>query len=321
MKELNINILSKILGLKNPKKVSDGIMFSCPFARYKRPDGSRYHKNGTDRKPSFGISTDSPSLYNCFSCGCKGLLTSLPTNLSYASGKDYPEARDFILKNDIAEFDDYDSVMNRPQVMPALSEDIIKKLSDIPVKIALSLGLSDKIINNFELRYYQKDERIIMPIRDNFGRLVSLKGRYVGSDKYILEKYKFLTYKGKEIKKLGGVWLGMDKPLIKDKPIIITESESDSWHLFNTDLVNNIWCSMGANVTDNQIFNLQQVYNPIVFFLDNDKAGINTTNKLINKLKNLTKLFKVTNYYGEKDISDLVKNGKIIRALNSIKEI
>lgn len=316
MNESNLLKLFKILGIKNVKRVDGSLMASCPFAKYKRPDGSKYHK-GTDRNPSFGVSLSSPSLYNCFGCAQNGLLSFLPTNLSFASGKDYNEARDFILRNDTVEFEEYDTVIKK-EIMPAINEEALKKLPLVSDKN--KLGLSKNVIDYFELKYYTKDERLIIPIRDNFGRLVAIKGRYIGSNEYRLNNDKFTFYKGNGVKR-NGIWYGMNQPLVKDKALIVGESESDHWALYSTGLVSNIWSSLGANVTEAQIFNLQQVTNPVILFFDNDKAGKDTTNKLIKKLKGLMPLYKVTNYYGEKDIRDLIKHKKINKALSSIKRI
>jgi DNA primase len=300
----------KSLNFKNIKKTSGGFMCSCPFA-------SHSHAKKKDLTPSFGVSIGSPSVYNCFSCHQKGYLSSLPSNLSFMLGKDYLEARDFILKNDTVEFQDYDSMDSKPEILPALNESVLKKLQKIPEKVKIDLGLDDKIIDYFELKYYNRDNRLIIPIRDNFGRLVAIKGRYVGSD---VKQQKFTFYKGNNVKK-NGTWLNMDKPLIKDKALLILESESDTFALHGTGLVHNIWCAMGVNTTKNQVFNLQQISNPIVFAFDGDKAGIDATNKLAKELKGLMPLYKISDYYGEKDIRDLVKTGKIKKALGSIVKI
>lgn len=307
MTEKNLLKLAKILELKKVKVISDNIVASCPFA-------SKTHKNGTDRNPSFGISIGSQSMFHCFGCGVSGSLATLPSSLSFKLGKDYVSARDFILRNDTIEFDEYDEA-DTITVLPALNENLLTKFSSIPQSVKADLNLKDETIAYFELKFYNKDSRLIIPIRDNFGRLVALKGRYVGSDK---NQQKFIFHRGNNIKK-SGAWLSIDKPLVKDKALILTESESDAWALHGTGLVNNIWCGLGACLTKTQVFKLQQVSNPVVIFFDNDKAGIEATNKLIKDLKGLMPVYKITNYYNEKDVADLVKTNKIRKALNSIK--
>lgn len=70
IKEKVLYLLS-LAGISNTKDTGDSIMISCPFSRWT-------HKNGSDRKPSFGIRYGNDiSIYNCFSCGESGRLPSL----------------------------------------------------------------------------------------------------------------------------------------------------------------------------------------------------------------------------------------------------
>lgn len=299
---------------KRIKKASGGYMASCPFS-------SKTHSKKRDYRPSFGISMSNPSVFNCFSCHRNSYLTSLPSMLEFELGGDFSEMRDFIIKNESYSFRDYDeSSKSRPYRLPALNEQVLETYTKVPEPVKKKLNLTDGIIYYFELCFDGKENRLIIPMRDSFRRLIAIKTRYTGTDKYTMDNYKFLFMTGKEIKK-SGHWYNMDKRFVNNKALCVTESESDLWSLYETGLVSNIWCSLGASITESQLYTISQISSPIVIMTDNDKEGEKALKKIAGAMDSLAPVYRITNYYGEKDVADLCHKKKIKRALNSIGRV
>jgi DNA primase len=299
----------EIAGIERIVDRGGWIMGSCPFAESR-------HSKGSDRRPSFGISVTSPSYYHCFACGSKGQLRTLPSSLTFEYGKNYSELQRFIATHENLikkDYEDYDVLIKKPSNLPSLLESTLDCFCEIPEQIFNIVKLNKLVATALELKWDSKRKNIVIPVRDEFRRLVCIRGRGVFSK-------SFYVYEGRKAKSFG-IWYGMQSNLQKDNYLVIVEGERDYWALYQSGVFGgNIWSAMGLPVTKSQLYQLKQVVNPILLFLDNDKAGVESTKILIKELWR-DSLYLVTNYYGKKDPQELVENGLLLKALKSIKKI
>jgi DNA primase len=307
--------LYDLLGSKNVVQRGEWIMGSCPFSKYE-------HSNGSDNRPSFGISISNPSFYHCFACGAKNPVSMLPTVLTFITGENYNKLREFITEHEVLEFKPFDEIVTisnkRIGVIP---ESILKAYTKVPIDILSKLYIDLKASEDYNLLYDNIKQCVVYPIYDGYGRLVGIRNRYVG-DKEVPSKYYSRTdlHPDGDDAKNFGIWYGMDK-FIPDKPLMLVEGERDVLLVKQTGLVANVWGSVSASLSKRQIRTIQDTtVTKIILFFDNDMAGKKATQKMWDSLKNLTRVYRITDYQGCKDPAELVETGLLKKALNSIKE-
>lgn len=300
----------EILGLEDIADRDRWVSARCPFAQWT-------HEDGISSRNSFGISVGSPSTFHCFSCQKSGMVTGIPTMLYMLTGNDWFKLREFIYERETVvtpEIEPY----GETQPLPAhVSE---RWMKDMFSELATYRGLSPEIIKEWGLRFDKNDNRVIIPIKDKFGRIISIKGRAINDFASTL-KYKLYTSINPKDPKKYGVWFGMHIPLIPDKGLTVVEGEMDCILLKSTGLVSNVWSSMGVGVSAEQIATLAAVQHPIVFFLDNDKAGRDLKDKLHSKLKGMSPHYEIFHYFGCKDAGEAVETNKIRAVLATVKRI
>lgn len=312
MKTSDIIKLGQMLGFQKMKPSGSWVMFSCPVALYR-------HEKRSDNRPSFGISSgDSLSYYHCFSCQIVGGIHTLLPLISFYTKKDYLEARNFIARCERMKkkYEDYDApLFFKLPKMKMLSEESLNGYKSIPIEIRKSLFLTEDLIRDLQLKWDPLSQRIVIPIWDEHGRLVSIKGRYCGNDKVAP---RFFVYAGDGAKR-SGIFYGMHEKLNPKEHLTLVESESSLWALKSVGLLHNLWCTMGASITKAQLYQLQQVPTSILAFFDNDEAGKGALDTLLKSLKRKD-IYYLANYYGCNDPRDLVREGKLKEALKSIEK-
>ncbi|HOA83824.1 MAG TPA: toprim domain-containing protein [Thermodesulfovibrio thiophilus] len=304
--------LAKLLNLRNVNANSEWVNSCCPFEH-------ELHSEGIDRTPSFGMSISNPSVFYCFGCQVKGLVVALPSLLSMITKKNLTEARKFVFLNEIYEPKTVES-LSIDVTLSYIDTEVLKSFAKVPKHIYEPLGFSKETVEKYNLLYDKPSQRLVFTIRDESGKLVGLRGRYLGRNEY---RPKYLTYtklkKGYIDPKSAGIWYLCDEKQTK-KFLFLVEGEKDALLLKQYTGVDVI-ASMGASITDKQLEKLKNVNKNIVLFFDNDKAGEIAKQKVIKSLNNNNRLYHVTNYYGCKDPAELCTNKSIFDALKSIKKI
>lgn len=297
-----IKQIFRILGNPNVQLHDRWVSGPCPFAE-------QYHEGGTDDRPSFGISVGERSNYNCFACGKKGTLSRLPTALFMSTGHLNDELRIFIFRNEslglsTAIEKTYERRVNEEPPERITEEDYEKKYQVIGWGYR---GLTEDFLHHENIRYCEKINRIIIPIRKRGGSIIGLKGRalFDSNLKYLLD-----TEGGFKDPKVYGTWYGEHWPTNPEGSLIIVEGEIDALLLRQEKPEANIRAAMGVGVTKRQIERLQEMTvefpKGTILFLDDDKAGRLLTNLLCEKLHNLTKVRKVKDYHGCNDPGEAV---------------
>lgn len=182
----------------------DNIQTNCPF-----------HKNGQERKPSFGINGEIDKCH-CFACGWSGTVEEMVSELfGYMDDGKFGK-RWLIKKFNSIEIETRPNIMegfnerkihNRTMsARPEITEEELDKYRYIHPYM-YERGLTDEIIERFGIGYDREREEITFPVRDIEGRCVFVAGRSTktkffrlpqGMDKPIYQGYQFTTGRYKE---------------------------------------------------------------------------------------------------------------------------
>lgn len=269
------------------KEGVDNIQTTCPF-----------HKGGQEKKPSFGINKTTGKAH-CFTCGWSGDLTTLISQLfgRYDGGK---FGKNWLLKR-------YNSIQVecRPNILetftgrentylqkesPSITEEELDKYRYIHPYM-YERGLTDEIIERFDIGYDRERKEITFPVRDIEGRCVFVARRSTQCKFFRLPK-------------------GLDKPVYqayrfnsgKYKTAYITESFLNCLTCWKYDKPAMAMIGTG-NKKQYEILNNLPVREYILAF-DPDDAGRKATERFKKNVKN--KIIKEIQYEEEgKDINDL----------------
>lgn len=167
--------------LREFKQSGHNIMTTCPF-----------HKDGQERKPSFGVSTKDGACH-CFTCGWAGSLDTMVSNV-FGYNDEGSFGRQWLSKNFLTV-----SIDNRKPIELHLSRGAHKEAKPKSFVTEQELdsyryihpymyqrGLTDEIINDFDVGYDSNTECITFPVYDINKNPVFIARRSV--------KYKFFNY-------------------------------------------------------------------------------------------------------------------------------
>lgn len=141
--------------------------------------------------------------------------------------------------------------------------------SHFPHKNFLDDGISIKTQKEFEVMFDCDTQRVVFPIYNTNGELISIKGRYVGKDKYIEKEYKYLyLYHFDKMIELYNLHRAL--PYIKKTgEVIVFESEKSCMKAHQYGFKNTV-AIMGSEMSPIQAFLLRQLEANIIFAFDND---------------------------------------------------
>ena len=257
----NIRLLSRMTDS------GDDIMVQCP-----------YHKEGQERRPSAGI-RKSDGMFHCLACG---ETHSLPEVISYCFGhhNDMLFGHKWLIKNFVS-VSSYDSRRDELELdlirspIERVAEKINKYIEEQELDryryvhpYMYERGLTDEIIEQFDVGYDKSTDSITFPVRDKNGDCMFVARRQVKTKVFDIPK-------------------GVNKPLygmyelsrvIPDK-VYVCEGPFDCLRL---------WCNgkyavagFGCLFNNYQVKQLQDLpVRSIVLALDNDEAGRKATERL-----------------------------------------
>lgn len=271
----------------------DDLMVCCP-----------YHKNGQERKPSAGI-RKSDGMFHCFACGETHSLTEMIAHcLGY---KDASQGYKWLVNNFVSvgvqergridvHFTRLDNVDVSDVVSSAVSESELDKYRYIHPYM-YERGLTDEIIEKFDIGYDKTTDSITFPVRDVNGDCMFVARRSVNSKFFDLPKgITKPLYGMHEVTHTPG--FGVTYPV----KLYVCEGLFDCLRL---------WCNnklavagFGCLFNSYQIKQIQDLpFRTVVLALDNDEAGRKATARLREFLPN--KLVKeVVLPEGRKDIGE-----------------
>ena len=278
----------------------DDLMVCCP-----------YHKQGQERRPSAGI-RKSDGLFHCLACG---ETHSLPEMISHCLGyKDALNGYRWLITNfattEVQERGhitvSFNRGLNAPihtVSSPTVSEDELDNLR-YTHPYMYARGLTDKVIEYFDIGYDKTTDSITFPVRDKNGDCMFVARRSV--------KTKYFDLPKKIEKPLYGMY-ELSREKVVDK-VYVCEGLFDCLRL---------WCNgkfavagFGCLFSNYQVKQLQDLpCRTIVLALDNDDAGWKANERLRKLVTN--KLIKeVVLPNGRKDIGECTDE-----EINKLKEI
>lgn len=279
----------------------DNVQTNCPF-----------HKNGQERKPSFGVNGEIDKCH-CFSCGWAGTIEEMISELYGYQDEGKFGKRWLIKRFNTVEIETRPNIMEGFNVRRGVTFNHGKNFANAETDRQIDgtgsgiteeeldkyryihpymyeRGLTDEIIERFDIGYDRERKEITFPVRDIEGRCVFVAGRSVKSKFFRLPK-------------------GMDKPIYQGyrffygsyKVAYITESFLNCLTCWKYDKPAMAMIGTG-NKKQYEILNKLPVREYILAF-DPDEAGRKATERFRKNVHG--KIIKELVYPDNRDINDL----------------
>lgn len=268
-------------GIDIAQELDADYLIYCPF-----------HSN--TRTPAAEVNKSTGTLF-CFSCQ---KTASLIETVMHVSKRTYFEAARLI-KSKEGQTDLLDQISKTLEEKPQYAEydaDVVARLNAQALSESrgrqyfASRKIEDTSIKKFRLGYSQTQDMVTVPVHAPDGMLVGFVGRSV---------------EGKSFKNTPG--LPKAKVLFnlhrvkKEENVFVVESSFDAIRLDQCGIP--AVATLGANVSNFQIDLIKKYFNSIVLVADNDAAGGNMKNKLMNSLGSRVSVVQLNKQY--KDIGDM----------------
>lgn len=268
-------------GVQIESEMENDFMIFCP-----------YHSNF--RTPAAEVSKIT-GMFFCFSCQESKDLTEF---IMHMSNRTYFEAVRFIAskgKSVDIETEVNKALVNIPEYIP-YDELTIKRLNNQALESprAISYFEGRKIrkesLIKFSLGYSEKQDMVTVPVHSPEGICVGFVGRSVNGKEF------------KNTPKLPKAKVLFNLHRVKHSAsVYIVESSFDAIRLDQVGFP--AVATLGANVSNTQIDILQKYFNDVVIVADNDDAGGNMQERIIEKLKSRSHVIQLDKKY--KDIGDM----------------
>jgi len=271
-------------GIDIEKELETDFIIFCPYHNnFRTPAGEVSKTKGT---------------FLCFSCQTtRDLISFICDN----TNRTYFEAIRFITGK--AKKIDIESVVNKalvniPDYKP-FDELTIKRLNIQAMESTRAIvyyerrRINKESMVKFKLGYSEKQDMVTVPVHAPDGLIVGFVGRSI---------------EGKEFKNTPGLpkaklLFNLHRTKSSNK-VYVVESSFDAIRLDQVGFP--AVATLGANVSHTQIELLQKYFNNIIVIADNDEAGGNMKDKIIEKLKSRVSVIQLNKEY--KDIGDMDDN-------------
>ncbi len=268
-------------GINVESEVDSDYLIFCPFHNnYRTPAGE------VDKRSGF---------FYCFSCQHVCDLTEL---VMHSSGRTYFEAVRFV-KSKETESDIEKQINQRlivKEVYVPYDEILIKRLNNQALESPRAMRyfqgrlITEDSVKKFALGYSERQDMVTIPVASPDGIDIGFVGRSV---------------EGKEFKNTPGlpkskVLFNLHRVKTAGK-VYVVESSFDAIRLDQCGFP--AVATLGANVSKIQTDLLQKYFNNIIVIADNDEAGGNMKDRLIEKLGNRVSVITLDKKY--KDIGDM----------------
>jgi DNA primase len=268
-------------GVNIEKELDTDFIIFCPYHNnFRTPAGEVSKTKGT---------------FLCFSCHTTRDLVSF---IKEFTNRTYFESLRFISskgKNIDIEKEINKSLINVPEYK-MFDELITKRLNTNALSSPRAMSyyerrrVTKESVVKFGLGYSEKQDMTTIPIHSPDGILVGFVGRSI---------------EGKEFKNTPGlpkskILFNLHRVKTSSK-VYVVESSFDAIRLDQVGF--SAVATLGANVSNTQIELLQRYFNNIIVIADNDEAGGNMKDKIIEKLKSRVSVIQLNIEY--KDIGDM----------------
>lgn len=268
-------------GLDIESEVDSDYIIFCPF-------------HGNSRTPAGEVDKRS-GVFFCFSCQH---VTDLIQLVMHTSGRTYFESARFIRSKE-QESSILDAVSKNLVEKPMYTQYdqvLIKRLNqqalDSPRAMRYYSGrsITEDSIKKFSLGYSEKQDMVTIPVHSPDGMEVGFVGRSV---------------EGKDFKNTPGMpksklLFNLHRVKSSNK-VYVVESSFDAIRLDQCGFA--AVATLGANVSNYQTDLLQKYFNSVIVIADNDEAGGNMKDRIVEKLGPRVTVIKLDKQY--KDIGDM----------------
>ena len=259
---------------------SDYIIF-CPFHNNSRSPAGEVDKfNGT---------------FFCFSCQHVANLVEL---VMHTSARSYFEAVRFI-KSKETESDLTQEINKQLYVKPEFTQYdqvLIKRLNQQALESPRAMRyysgrlITEESVRKFALGFSEKQDMVTIPVHSPDGMEIGFVGRSI---------------EGKEFKNTPGLpksktLFNLNRVKTADR-VYVVESSFDAIRLDQCGFP--AVATLGANVSNIQTDLLQKYFNNVIVIADNDEAGGNMKDKVVERLGSRVSVIKLDKQY--KDIGDM----------------
>lgn len=285
--------------LKHIKPTGDNVMITCPF-----------HADGNERHPSMGVSKVDvrrgkklipAGTCHCFTCDT---TLDLPEMISEVFGRKDKGMTGFLwLKSNFYSLDVEDKrvlefkIPNQfveLELHEAILDDELEKYR-FTHPYMYKRGLTDKVIDYFDIGFDVERQSLTFPVRDKFGDVLFIQRRSVQGKQFLNDETKL---KGETLFGLHEVYKNLD--WIKE--VLVVESPIDA--LYSWVHRRPAVAQMQAVPTPSQIELLNKLpVTRIISGHDNDDAGRKGAEKLSKGLQNKM-YFRINFPEGKKDLNE-----------------
>lgn len=259
---------------------SDYIIF-CP-----------YHNNS--RTPAGEVDKRS-GLFFCFSCQH---ITDLTQLIMTMTGRSYFESARYIKSKETASDLVYDieKQLQEKPIYNQYDQLIIKRLNQQALESARAMRyyasrlITEESVKKFSLGFSEKQDMVTIPVHSPDGMEIGFVGRSI---------------EGKEFKNTPGLpksktLFNLNRVKTSDR-VYVVESSFDVIRLDQCGFP--AVATLGANVSNIQTDLLQKYFNNIMVIADNDEAGGNMKDKILERLGSRVSVIQLNKEY--KDIGDM----------------
>lgn len=261
-----------------------------------------------DVNPSLSFNSDK-NVFKCMGCNTKGGLINFI--MAYHK-KTFPQAVEYILQLTNLHLDEiersetleylYKTKRNKHTVTNIkhiyLPDNVMNQYNKEPIKEWIVEGISQEVLNRYDVRYNRKGNSIVFPIKDIEGKIIAIKARTLYINHRELGIPKYIYYNDIITNDfLFGLYQNINNIKIKNECLVVEGAKGVM--LAESQGYDNVVSLETSNINEYQINILLSLKTDIVFALD---KGIKIDNKVVGLLP------KFTNVYVMEDRQGLINN-------------
>ena len=279
LEEIDVAHMLESLDIENVSEEGPEVRFSCPFPG---------HANG-DRNASAYMNADT-TMFMCHGCHEKGNATNFVSKVleitpleanhllrqAYQPGAIDPNERRVL--DEVRGLLKHEPIKVTTPQQPILPEEALADFitNDTLLDYTFGRGFDEETVAEWELLYWAPESRLVIPIRDHFGRLVGLKGRSIQPEAKG-PKYKALNLAlGWPNFHKSMVLFGLHRAIRENKrDLVVCEGELNAiacWQVGVPAVAIN-----GSIMSDIQAELLVQEADSLTLYFDNDASGLDCT--------------------------------------------
>lgn len=225
-----------------------------------------------DNNPSFMLRPEFPYAWNCFACGGGSGLVRLVKKSMHADGWSSGKVRNWIAQFvDLSEHNIRQTRLRVPNdqvVQRTVPEENVAAYELHKKKayryMTVERGVTLQGCKLFGIGYDVRRRRVTIPLRSKAGRLMGFVGRALFKARAKYSVYDRLNTE---------FVLFNQHRLTKKKPIVVVEGPIDCIRVYSSFGYTNVCALLKSKVSPWQMYQLASYGVPLIFFLDNDKAG------------------------------------------------